>query len=389
MRIIFHNPHETNLYKTPISFFLEKRISVQKYTHLLDYFIERKDKIYFFIDSYNLDSKSGIKKIFPNIGFFIWLVLNKVNPFRVEVITDHLELRKEDILFFFHINNFTNQQGSLSKKRIDLNKKFIEILSFKVCHITHYNYSIKYGSSNLLNAKVDLLVAENNLFKNSCFFKTYYKWYNKNVLVLPFVPKDKFQNITNFSTRINKAIATGTITLNMDNDFYEYFSHTNLHPIRKEIYENKNLLTDIIDSFISPIIEDKLSDTHKQSNYFSFDIVEKYNQYKMFIVPEEISDLPAIGFVEGMACGCAYIAKVDNMYEDIGLINGVHYIGYDGTLVDLSSKIKYYQENLIELEFIAKNGNLFVNTKLTRELVCKNFINKIKELNLERLITLS
>jgi hypothetical protein len=119
MRIIFHNPHETNLYKTPISFFLEKRISVQKYTHLIDYFIERKDKIYFFIDSYNLDSKSGIKKIFPNIGFYIWLVLNKINPFRVKVITNHLELRKEDILFFFHINNFTNQQGNLSKKRLD------------------------------------------------------------------------------------------------------------------------------------------------------------------------------------------------------------------------------------------------------------------------------
>ena len=349
MRIIFHNPHETNLYKTPISFFLEKRISVQKYTHLLDYFIERKDKIYFFIDSYNLDSKSGIKKIFPNIGFYIWLVLNKINPSRVKVITNHLELRKEDILFFFHINNFTNQQGNLSKKRLELNKKFIEISSFKVCHITHYNHSIKYGSLNLLDAKVDLLVSENNLFKNSRYFKTYYKWYNKDVLVLPFVPKDKFKNITNFSTRINKAIATGTITLNMDKDFYEYFSHTNLHPIRKEIYENKKYLTDVIDSFISPIIEDKLSHSHKQSNYFSFDIVEKYNQYKMFIVPEEISDLPAIGFVEGMACGCAYIAKVDKMYEDIGLINGVHYIGYDGTLDDLCNKIKHYQENHIEL----------------------------------------
>ena len=44
-----------------------------------------------------------------------------------------------------------------------------------------------------------------------------------------------------------------------------------------------------------------------------------------------------IGFVEGMACGSAYIGLDDPMYKDIGLIPGKHYIIY-GTLEDLKSR---------------------------------------------------
>ena len=54
----------------------------------------------------------------------------------------------------------------------------------------------------------------------------------------------------------------------------------------------------------------------------------------MFVVPEEANDLPGIGFVEGMACGSAYIGLDDGMYKDIGLIPRKHYITYDGTLED-------------------------------------------------------
>jgi hypothetical protein len=70
----------------------------------------------------------------------------------------------------------------------------------------------------------------------------------------------------------------------------------------------------------------------------------------MFIVPEEISGLPGIGFVEGMKCGTAFIGKECKMYSDLGLINGINYIGYDGTIGDLINKIIYYQNSAEELE---------------------------------------
>ena len=99
----------------------------------------------------------------------------------------------------------------------------------------------------------------------------------------------------------------------------------------------------------------------------------------MFVVPEEIIGLPGIGFVEGMSCGSAYIGLRDPMYQDLGLLDGIHYIGYDGTINDLISKITYYQNNEYELEKIAYNGYLFIKDKFQKDHVAKEFFNKINE----------
>ena len=97
----------------------------------------------------------------------------------------------------------------------------------------------------------------------------------------------------------------------------------------------------------------------------------------MFVVPEEANDLPGIGFVEGMACGSAYIGLDDRMYKDIGLIPGKHYITYDGTLEDLKSKIIYYQKNNDELEAIALAGCNFVRKNFNGNSVAKKFYNDL------------
>ena len=87
-------------------------------------------------------------------------------------------------------------------------------------------------------------------------------------------------------------------------------------------------------------------------------MVEKFNDYKMHFLGEEILGVPGIGFVEGMACGSAYIGLDSPMYRDYGLIPGIHYISYDGTKEGLRKTVEYYQrpENQEELERIAKTG---------------------------------
>ena len=103
-------------------------------------------------------------------------------------------------------------------------------------------------------------------------------------------------------------------------------------------------------------------------------MVDKFNDYKMFVCPEEIIDLPAIGFVEGMACGTAYIGKLSAMYTDLGLIDRKHYIGYDGTFEDLLDQIKYYQNNSDELQEIARNGQKFVQENFNADSVSSRLI---------------
>ena len=101
----------------------------------------------------------------------------------------------------------------------------------------------------------------------------------------------------------------------------------------------------------------------------------------MCLVGEEILGVPGIGFVEGMACGGAYLGQRLGYYEDYGMVEGVHYIGYDGTLDDLKSKIVYYQqpENQGELERIALAGYEFAEEHFRGDSVARYLVTRLVE----------
>jgi hypothetical protein len=101
----------------------------------------------------------------------------------------------------------------------------------------------------------------------------------------------------------------------------------------------------------------------------------------MFAVPEEVCDLPAIGFVEGMACGTAYLGLRNPMYEDIGMVAGVHYIPHDGTVSDLMAKVSYYQQHPDEVALIAMEGCRFVREHLCSQTVYGDFVERLLALS--------
>jgi spore maturation protein CgeB len=101
--------------------------------------------------------------------------------------------------------------------------------------------------------------------------------------------------------------------------------------------------------------------------------VQKYNEYQMFIVPEETAGLPSVNAIEGMACGTAYIGLNHSMYKDIGLIPNKDYISYDGTIKDLIERIKYYKLNQTKLKNIAQRGCAKVRKLHTEEKILSTF----------------
>ena len=216
-------------------------------------------------------------------------------------------------------------------------------------------------------------------------------------MIHPFVFAERFQNIKPFSERQNKAFSTGTITYKTHEEFLSVYGESCNQPARKFVKDNPEYFKDTIDCYSSDYLEDnpgktiKSTDnvivrlykkiynrTHvgKQKKYFSFNMVEKFNDYKMCIVGEEILGVPGIGFVEGMACGAAYIGIDSPMYRDMGLIPGVHYIVYDGTKEDLRRVIEFYQqpEQQLELERIAKSGCDFVREHFNGEAVARKLV---------------
>ena len=356
-----------------------------------------RDKIYIFADvkDSSFPVRIWLKHIFLlKLEIIAWLLINKINPRKVKIfykdeIVNNKEVTSNDVLLSFSFRNLDRDYpGSMYWRKMKPNKLF---------HLTHYLLDTSKISDNAEKYGIKYFVAENNLAKNSRFFQKFFPSC-RNVYTLPFVFQERFKAKKSFSERENKCLATGTYQIltkkeGRVEDFMNFFGVDTPHPMRKEIYENRESIKNIIDSYISDFHEVKPKEVSsidnaflriikslynlwfvKQSKYFKFDIVEKYNEYKMFIVPEEANDLPGIGFVEGMACGCAYFGIVDPMYSDIGLIDGIHYIGYDGTLDSLIDKIEYYQLHQDELELIAHTGMDFVRKNFNGKIVADKFL---------------
>ncbi len=427
MDIVFHNPHAI-WFKLNISCYFAGTKSINKYDYFFDYAYKSNSRIKVLVDKSSRASlfRGSLKFIDnPVYDFYAWVILNRLSFSKFEIVTDVNKLKRTDVLFSFLYDSFTYVDITDFEVPTHFLNQLKNTNAFKVVHLTHYGYNPEFGSHNTQLAGIDLFIGESNLYKNSSFFRNFFSWYNKNVLVLPYVPQERFKSEKEFSKRLKKALSTGTLTHKiLDASFINFFNSDILQPMRLEISLNLEKLSPYIDSLITKIQEDKVvgkavkksifdlpiarlkgvfkylfgdpyrlfsllykyffrstfSSLKNENTYYKLDIVESYNNYQMFIVPEEIIGMPGIGFIEGMACGCAYFGIVDPMYHDIGLIDGVHYIGYDGTLDGLIAKISYYQEHEDELEVIASQGHNFVTEKFKGDLVAKTLIEKLFEL---------
>ena len=237
---------------------------------------------------------------------------------------------------------------------------------------------------------------------NNAFVNRYINNKHCDNITLPYVFARRFEIRKPFVQRENKAMAVGTAStcegLKGVYDLYREYFHTNIiQPMRWEILEKKDQIKDVIDCYIGDIrsgsvkkktphgIVDKIlwkfqsNKVGNQSDYTSFDMVETFNKYKMFTCPEELVGMPGIGAIEGMACGTAYLGIEHEMYKSLGLIPGVHYIPYDGTLDGMVKVIKEYQLKPDELERIANAGCDYVRSRFNEEAVINTFVKQLNE----------
>ena len=407
MKIILHNP-QSIWYKLTLGNLISgKSYWRGKYEYFFDHLYLNQELIYVYLD---IGKKNNfLQKFKLYIKFLIWVKINKLKINKFRIIYKINNLTKNDILLTFIHLNFSSVKEKNEMKFINLSNSLNASSAYKVVNLSHYGYNASISSENLKNAEIDLFISENNLYKNSKFFKYYFNWYTKEVYNLPFIPQKRFVKNKNFDKRKNIALAIGSITLPIeDSSFKSFFHHNELQPMRHELYNKRNQNKKYYDSYISPILKKNIitltsfqkiisyvksfktvasyvinlektsSKLDIDRSYFKFDMVDKFNDYKMFICPEEIIDLPAVGFVEGMACGSAFIGIKNSMYKDLGMIDKVNYIAYDGSFDDLMIKINYYQNHPIELEEIAENGRKFIEINFNSEKVIKDLLNLFK-----------
>lgn len=277
----------------------------------------------------------------------------------------------------------------------------LEVLKHCNCYkILFGNHFISISEPvSLKESGVHLFANEIDLTTND-FVKKYMDIQGVKPLLVPYVYADRFHVEKTFSERENKAMAIGTSssTKNVGGyDLYKEMFNTHLiQPMRQEIYEKQETLSDWLDSYISYILEDEkkvkvskplkwynrffpVNNSATQSSYTKFDMVDTFNKYKMFVCPEELVGMPGIGFVEGMSCGCAYIGLDHEMYTCLGLKPGYHYITYDGTLEDMERVVRKYQAMPEELEQIAKRGCEFIRAHFNTKVVAEKFEEQLLE----------
>lgn len=385
-RIIFVNLHGNEFIVKTLNKIVFKQSAAIKHKYLLDYLLQSDEYevcTYLNDKSFSMSySHAGlVPKWLVKLEHKYCLKKNGIPSNKITILTKEEDIRKDDILIIY--NYYTNHYDF--KKRPDC--------MIAISHI-HFNTS---NADRMRAIDPDVLYNEANFSHGSIIFDKFYSWFNKRFEVIPFVYADRFKVQKPFAERHNKCFSTGTVTY-MHN-ITPYYGNPCAQPARKQIMTHRDELKQYVDCYNCDYLEDtekkKLKGDNvisriynniysklfsgRQKMYFSFNMVEKFNDYKMCLVGEEIMGIPGIGFVEGMACGCAYIGQTVGYYEDYGMQEGVHYIGYDGSLEDLKAKISYWQrpEHQEELEQIARRGCEFVRKNFCGPAVAEHLIQRL------------
>lgn len=399
-RIVFVNFHRNHMLVKPLLAIIFKKTNVAlKHRYFLDYLLSLPNiEVCSYIDEYGSSFRSKRFPVILNkqvskfslIEHNYVLKKNNINTKKVTVLRRTTNLSDKDIIILYCTGSMYNYS------QLD------QLSSFKAVCFTHIDM-ISFNYEAIKNMQqIHLFFNESNLLKfNPHFHKDFMRFAATRFVVLPFAFQDRFKPIRSFKKRENRAVSMGTIGFFPDK-IKQLYKSSVLQPMRKEIKDNATILEPYIACFNSsyedgctPLsIESNdrlftaikkriynLKKTGRQESYFSFDMIEKFNEFKMCIVGEDITGVPGIGFVEGMACGCAYIGLNNGLYEQYGLKEGVHYIGYDGTLSDLTEKIKYWQrpENQNKLEEIARTGCTYVREHFNKKAVASRLLSGIME----------
>ena len=395
-RIVFVNLHSDWMLLLGSMVFIFKFSPAVKHGYLLKYLLENPDYEVasvlndraFSIFEKGSDALQRLLKPLARLEHRWLMKKNGIDRRKVTMLSSFDDIRHDDIVIVYNL--LSNEYRHL--ENVD---------AFKVVSMMHFHGN-STDADKIKKAGIHQIFNEVDLQKCCELYRRYYP-INLPTITIPFVFAERFKPVKPFSDRKNKAFSVGTITYKTHKEFIDTYGDPCDQPIRDVVYRDQAYFADTADCYNMPYNEDDEDrkiitpddnplvviykkiynrfSTGRQKKYFSFDMVEKFNEYKMHVVGEEILGIPGIGYVEGMACGSAYIGLDSPMYRDLGLIPGVHYIAYDGTKEGLRSTIEYWQspENQAELEAIAKRGCDFVRTNFRGDKVAASLMERIVE----------
>lgn len=376
--ITLMNPHADDFFRKPVSFLLAGRKSLAKYEYLVSEPIRKGQKVDILVDG-TLSSVIGqdffnllpawLRRLILAVEIWIWITINDLRgAVNVHWTPKTIKDRK-----FIYVTSYKNCVGAFGARKDTLN-----FFNYKIVNLSHYFIRTEEKARNISKMSGVIYTAEADLRQNA-YFKNFFD-NSRPFLVAPFAVPSRFTSQKPLDERLQKCAATGSFHNLYDEnprryyeDFLNFFGCSSYHPIRKLIYDNKEKYAHAISCRISPYREAKNSGTLlgkllnflnidvRQKNYFSFDIVDFYNDHVFAIVGEELSGLPPIGFFEAMACGCIVFGEGEAYYQGLDLTPGVHYLSHDGTLEGIVATMEAARQDPATLTAISNAARAYVD----------------------------
>jgi glycosyltransferase involved in cell wall biosynthesis len=267
----------------------------------------------------------------------------------------------------------------------DVNSEFMKSISrfngLKIFHIGDYFWYRPASETNKLleSIGVDHLFGY-SMHDNYCnYFKKSFPSFEEKVWGIPFGFSDRFVNSIDFTKRKSKAVALGSVNplrqlKEPATNFIEiadfFPDEIWFHKFRRMLVLQKTDLADVMDSMLPeyPMIKD-----------FKYDLVAKFNEYKMFVTCESILNFPSAKVYEGLACGTVLICADLECNKEYGLVSEENCIMYKNLDInDFKDKVVYFQKNQTELSRISMNGYEYSLANFSSKSIANYIINTLE-----------
>lgn len=392
-QIVLYNPHVDDFLAEPPHFRFLRRRALKKYGFIIDALLSEQSFVPVIIDgtesSFIPPRYFGLlpgylRNLVSSLEYAVWIRINRFTKLH-RISTTSPDIEKSTLIAFSYkaaVGNFG--------LRLPLLMRFRHVLF----HLSHYFVHTSEKTENIEKLPNAWLVGDSDLSENE-YFCSFFGWYKKDFLTLPFAVKPRFARTIPFARRELRCVATGSVhDLRQERPlmaYVDYMSRTGLdtyHPLRKEIYEARNRIRSQVECLVSPYRNYQRSSEFQQwlrhlfvaqKTYFSIDIVEIYNQYVFAVIGEEMSGFPALGMLEAMACGCVVFGDPKRL-QGLGLQAGLHYLPYDGTLNGLLAALPLAKSRN-DLESISAAGEQVVRSVFTEQEMGRTWLQRIHSLD--------
>ena len=266
--------------------------------------------------------------------------------------------------------------GDGDERRLEnIKRTFQNFDGMKVFHVMDPQYMPARCHEMLMESGVDYMMGYARHDRHSSFFRQMYPAFEGRVIDVPFGFNDEWEVRKPFQDRKDRCLGTGTIepfnsaiVKNTEDKLREYLAYFGkdyhcIHELRYLVNEAREKYQDILDCRFH-------NKNIKNPNYVD-DVVGLFNDYKLFLNDESLSNFPPIRTYEGMAAGCVMVCNENDCYRDLGFqdkINCIMFKKYD--LDDMAEKIRYYLfDRPEELEAIQKRAVEFVRSRFNHSAI--------------------